>query len=149
MGLRWCGWGSATRERSSSPSSSKQDSEDYIYTTSERFLLFAHQLYGLDFIYQQDDVSIHTFRRTKLFLEQHHVQVLNWPARSPDFESLWSIMSHQFNAKGRQFNSVAKLSSALVSAWESTEPSVLRLFIGLMPRRCREVIDKRSNKTQY
>ena len=45
-----------------------QDSDGYTYTLSEFLLPFAHLKYGIDFIFQQANASIHTSRATKAWL---------------------------------------------------------------------------------
>ncbi|KAG6612894.1 putative retroelement [Phytophthora cinnamomi] len=53
----------------------RQNSEDYIFTVSEFLLLFAHLNYGTDYIYQQDNASIHTSKRTMEFFTEQEVEV--------------------------------------------------------------------------
>ncbi|KAG3079682.1 hypothetical protein PC121_g6881 [Phytophthora cactorum] len=54
--------------------SGRQNSEDYIYTVSEYLLLFAHLNYGTDYIYQQDNASIHVSKRTTKFFTEQQVE---------------------------------------------------------------------------
>ncbi|POM72207.1 Transposase [Phytophthora palmivora] len=89
---------------------------------------------------------------TEEFLEEQDVRVLPWVARSPDLnpiENLWSIMSRRVYANGRQYSSVAELTTALVSIWEAIEHSTLLSVIESMPRRCEKVIKKRGDKIDY
>ncbi|KAG3237456.1 hypothetical protein PI124_g17555 [Phytophthora idaei] len=48
----------------------RQNSDDYVYTGSEYLLPFAHLNYGTDFIYQQDNASIHVSHRSKEVFEE-------------------------------------------------------------------------------
>ncbi|KAE8903044.1 hypothetical protein PF003_g12711 [Phytophthora fragariae] len=97
----------------------RQASQHYIYTVSEYLLPFAHLHYGVDFVFQQDNATIHTSRETTAFFEEQGVQVMDWPARSPDLnpiENLWAIMSRDVYRDGRQYDSVASLTKALHTA---------------------------------
>lgn len=94
----------------------RQASEQYIYTVSEYLLPFAHKHYGTDFVFQQDNAAIHTSRETMAFFEEQEVQVMDWPARSPDLnpiENLWAIMARNVYRNGRQYDSVVSLTAAL------------------------------------
>uniref|UniRef100_H3H4F5 Tc1-like transposase DDE domain-containing protein n=1 Tax=Phytophthora ramorum TaxID=164328 RepID=H3H4F5_PHYRM len=57
----------------------RQTSAQYIYTVSEFLLPYAHLNYGMDFVYQQDNASIHTSQKTKAFFEEQGANVLDWP----------------------------------------------------------------------
>ena len=38
-----------------------------------------------NFVFQQDNFSIHTSTLMKKFFEKEHINTLEWPARNPDF----------------------------------------------------------------
>ena len=49
-------------------------------------------------IFQQDNARLHTARHIHNILRIHNVNVLQWPARSPDLspiEHLWDHLGHQ------------------------------------------------------
>ncbi len=56
----------------------------------EHFMLpSADTLYGdADFIFQQDLAPAHTAKGTKSWFNDHGVTVLDWPANSPDLNSI-------------------------------------------------------------
>lgn len=69
----------------------KQDSAAYIYTLSEFLLPFAHQMYGPDFVLQQDSASIHKSAETKVFFAEMGINVMKWPALSPDLNPIKNL----------------------------------------------------------
>ncbi|GMG18277.1 unnamed protein product [Phytophthora fragariaefolia] len=130
----------------------RQNSDDYVYTVSEYLLPFAHLNYGVDYIYQQGNASIHTSKRTREFFTEEDIKVLDWPSKSPDLnpiENLWSIMSRRVYPNGKQYENVPQFKAALFEAWESIPIAMLVSLIESMPRRCVEVLDKKGNKTHY
>ncbi|GMF12663.1 unnamed protein product [Phytophthora lilii] len=123
----------------------RQNSDDYVFTVSEFLLPFAHLNYGTDFVYQQDNASIHVAKRTMEFFGEQDIQVLDWPSKSPDLnpiEILWSILSRKVYANGRQFDSVHDLKAALFDAWKDIPHALLLSLVESMPRRCVEVLAK-------
>ncbi|KAE9000891.1 hypothetical protein PR002_g18061 [Phytophthora rubi] len=50
---------------------------------------------------------------------------------------------------GKQYDSVAELTAAILVAWEALDLAYLRKLVGSMPGRCIEVIAKQGNTTHY
>jgi len=70
----------------------------------KRHLLpFGFAEFGHNFIFQQDNVSIHTSETTFKFFKEQRFFVLDWPANSPDFtpiENLWARISQCSKYRG-------------------------------------------------
>ncbi|POM72783.1 Putative retroelement [Phytophthora palmivora] len=124
----------------------RQNSGDYIYTISEYMLPFAHSNHGTDFVFQQDNASIHASRETTHFLKEMEVETMVWPARSPDcnpIENVWSGMAARVYVHGRQYSATDQLEIAIQAAWDSIEQAYLQKLVESMPRRCLAVIKKK------
>ncbi|GMF64663.1 unnamed protein product [Phytophthora lilii] len=127
-----------TKRRQAGSGSSLMVWDDYVFTVSKFLLPFAHLNYGTDFVYQQDNASIHVFKRTMEFFGEQDIQVLDWLSKSPDLnpiENLWSMLSRKVYANGRQFDSVHDLKAALFDAWEDIPHALLLSLVESMPRR--------------
>ncbi|KAG2948016.1 hypothetical protein PC117_g6369 [Phytophthora cactorum] len=115
-------------------------------------LPFAHKNYGVDFVFMQDNASIHASIETKSFFQEIRVQLLDWPARSPDLnpiENVWAILARKVYSHGKQYNSLQDLTAAVMDTWDSVTINELRDLIDTMPSRCFEVARKGSDTTQY
>ncbi|GMF17422.1 unnamed protein product [Phytophthora fragariaefolia] len=116
-------------------------------------LPYAHMHFGLGYIFQQDNPSIHTSKRTAEFFEEQEVLVMKWPARSPDLnpiENLWAILSRTVYDNGKkQYSSVSELREAVLAAWESVDQATLATLVDSMPKRLVEVLEKKRGKTHY
>jgi transposase len=87
-------------------------------------------------IFQQDNASSHSARHTKSWLKQQQIDVLPWPACSPDLnpiENVWGYMTHVVYANGRQFYSVEALKTAIVVLFLGVVlfPALLALTLSL------------------
>ncbi|OWZ20703.1 Transposase [Phytophthora megakarya] len=124
----------------------------YIYTVSEPLLPFAHANYGVDFVYMQDNASIHASNETMGFFKEQGVTVLDWRARSPDLnpiENVWAILARKVYSNGKRYSSVAELTEAVQKAWKSVTVEELHKLLESMPARCFEVARRDGNKTHY
>lgn len=101
-------------------------------------------------IFQQDNDPKHTSKLCKNFLEEENVNVLNWPADSPDLspiENLWDYLEDM--TKDRRCKNGDELFQCLEKAWNQIPINYLRALIDSMPERCEEVVRTKGWPTKW
>ena len=67
-------------------------------------------------MYQQYGYSIHTSQRAKKWFDDNNVQILPWPAKSPDHnnvENVWVMLIERVYGQERQYRTVKELQESL------------------------------------
>ena len=102
-------------------------------------------------IFQQNNARPHTARHTQDVLRQNNIDVLEWPARSPDLspiEHVWDILGRRVRER-HNVNNVADLSRALQQEWNQITIHELQNLIRSMRRRCLAVVAANGGHTKY
>ncbi len=118
----------------------------------EHFMLpSADQLFkDADFIFQQDLAPVHTAKSTKSWLNDHGVDVLDWPANLPDLnpiKNLWGIVKRKMRNKRPKNADEPK--ATVKETWASIPPQQRHKLITSMPRRIEAVIKAKGAHTKY
>ena len=103
-------------------------------------------------IYQQDNARPHTARVTTQFLQDAHVAVLPWPARSPDLspiEHVWDMIGRRLSALPHPPRDLRLLRLRIQEAWNDIPQIDIDHLIDSMPRRINECIANRGGATHY
>ncbi|GAB0099100.1 Tc1-like transposase, DDE domain [Sergentomyia squamirostris] len=132
--------------------STRMCSQKYTELLEEVLIEFGESLPDSDFIYQQDNAAIHTSRLTKAWLAEKEIELLPWPARSPDLnpiENLWGILANAVYANGRQYANVQELKAAITAEWRNISPDILQRLVNSMKNRLIEVIQNNGGHTHY
>ena len=94
------------------------------------------QRHGRQTVFQQDNARPHTARQTTLLLQQNNVNILDWPARSPDM----SPIEHLWEELGRRVRQAYNV---------DTQQQTIRNLIGSMRARLQACIRSNGGHTIY
>lgn len=107
---------------------------------------------GPEFILMQDNARPHTARLTKQYLASETIELLPWPARSPDLnpiEHVWDMLQRAISCRPVQPVTIADLRTALIEEWNRIPQLRINRLIHSMPRRCQAVINANGRHTRY
>ncbi|KNG52888.1 x-pro dipeptidyl-peptidase protein [Stemphylium lycopersici] len=110
-------------------------------------------------LFMQDNARVHTAAVTRDFLNQHHINPINWPAYSPDLnpiEHLWWHLKKSMYKRYPQYNNYSRATEewdgfceALKECWRSIPSKLIKRLILSMPRRLHTCIRARGWQTKY
>ena len=107
---------------------------------------------GGTFIVMQDNARAHTARVSMTFLDDEGITVMNWPARTPDLNTIehaWDMLSKRIRQRQHPPESVQRLIDALVQEWQAIHQNDFRRIIRSVPRHCEECANARGGHTSY
>jgi len=84
--------------------------------------------------FMHDTATLHTARLKQAFLVKHDVNVLSWPACSPDMntiELLWDSLGQKAR-KNHVINNIKDLTAARVHEWNVIPADVVRRYVRSM-----------------
>ncbi len=105
-----------------------------------------------NFTYQHDNARPHVARVCTDLLEEHNVDVLDWPPYSPDMspiEHLWDELDRNVRRRQNLPNNVRELANALLEEWELIPMAKINKLINSMTSRVRAGIYARGGHTRY
>lgn len=108
--------------------------------------------HGPGLIFQQDNARPHSAAETEEFLTRNEVEMLPWPANSPDLspiEHLWDEMERRIRRQPKQPASRAEFHEALLQAWDEIPQTFIARLISSMKRRMSAVIKAEGGHTRY
>jgi transposase len=100
--------------------------------------------------FQQDNWTVHTAATSREWFHNHGVDLLDWPAWSPDLnpiEELWNDLKPR--VYGRNPKTMPELEHAITEEWAATELSFIARICRNMPRRLQLVISNEGHKIAY
>ena len=103
-------------------------------------------------IFQQDNDPKHTSKKGQNWFKDCNVQVLLWPAQSPDLNPIEHLQVHlknQLNGYESPPKRVFELWARLEVEWDKISPEVCQRLIESMPRWLEAVIKAKGGHTKY
>ncbi|GFW91457.1 transposable element Tcb2 transposase [Trichonephila clavipes] len=107
---------------------------------------------GKDFILMDDNARPHRARIVEEYLEDHGLERMEWPARSPDLnpiEHLWDNLVREVAALNPPPRSLHELKQGLLCVWSSLPIPVSDNLINSMGNRCHQCIQVRGGHIPY
>ena len=102
-------------------------------------------------ILMNDNVRPQVARICRQFLNRNNVNVLLWPAVSPDMNSIehiWDYLGRKVRARGNVHN-LKDLENALIQKWNNIPNVVIRRYVRSMRGRLAPCINSRGGHTRY
>lgn len=130
--------------------------DQYLYKSIlEDELLQTIKWYHMDrrhVILQHDNDSKHRAFSVRQWLKAQQIEVLEWPAQSPDLnpiEHLWAMLKRNLNRYETPPGGITALWERVQAEWEKLEADECRKLVESMPRRIEAVIKAKGKWTDY
>lgn len=124
----------------------------YINEVLEPVVLPLSSQIGSEFILMHDNARPHTARITTEWLDAREINVLPWPAQSPDLnpiEHAWDALQRSILPHLASVTTRVQLCNLLQDHWRQIPQDRFDTLISSMPRRCQSVITARGGNTIY
>lgn len=103
-------------------------------------------------LFQQDNARPHSARLTADYLHQNNVNVLPWPAYSPDLspiEHIWDQLGQAVSRRAVRPVNRQELIHALQEEWDNIPQFRIQRLVRSMRRRCRACLDANGGHIVY
>jgi len=106
-------------------------------------------------IFQQDNAAVHTAHQVSEFFHAHNLQVLKWPAHSPDLniiEHMWHYLKErvrQLPVASNKENLWSHVQMVLEYMWDEEMTQKINELYESLPNRMQAVIDAHGGNTRY
>ena len=104
----------------------------------------------LGWIFQHDRDPKHTSHLVRTWLNNQEIEVLDWPAQSPDLnpiEHLWEVLGRRIrNENPKNLNDLVQ---KLELEWSKISSDCIQTLVDSLPQRCKAVIASKGCATKY
>lgn len=128
------------------------NAKSYVNILNNIILKHGKSMTGGRFIFQHDNAKVHTARLVSSWFEEHNIEVLKWPARSPDLniiESVWGRLARKVYENSRQFSNVNELKKAIIDSWQQIPQNFIKELYNDIPKRIFETIRLNGKCTRF
>ena len=126
--------------------------ERYITDILQEYVIPFAPFVGDNFILMHDNARPHTARIVTGFLRDTNIDVMDWPARSPDLnpiEHMWDALGRAVRGRLNPPETLEQLSETLIEEWNRIFEQYVQNLILSIGRRCRAVVTARGGNTRY
>ena len=102
--------------------------------------------------FQQDNARPHVVRVVRAYLTQQNIDLLPWPAVSPDLspiEHVWDEMERRLHHLSNQPVTLAEMGTALICIWNNIPQAFFNNLVRSMRHRCQSCINANGEHTHY
>jgi Transposase and inactivated derivatives len=102
--------------------------------------------------FQQDNARVHTAKVAQEELIKENINILPWPARSPDLnpiENLWFMIENNLRKRRPFPTNLAQLEKMIRDEWGALPLKFLRHLVDSLPRRVNAVVEAEGGVTKY
>lgn len=124
--------------------------KDYLRVIRYRIGRRYSGLYTGENIYMHDNARPHVANIVKDWFEQKDIEVLDWPAQSPDLniiEDIWNMLKYRM--RGEDFEDLDEVWKRVEREWNAITVEEVRSIYDSLPRRMRAVRDAQGAYTKY
>ena len=104
------------------------------------------------FVLVDDNARPHRAHRVDTFLEDHGIERMDWPAKSPDMnpiENVWGLLKRRISRRIRPEDTLQDLEDALIEEWNDLPQAYLGKCVLSMRRRTEACVRSMGSHTKY